>query len=113
MVSLLIGVIGFVASYVGFLMVRSSTLSLFGFSAYLIGASVTLLGVVAISVAMLTRNAFPKWAPILWMVSLLIGVIGLFPKAMGWGVTLAGVTFGVGFTVAGISLLFDDGARLA
>jgi hypothetical protein len=56
----LAGLVGFVLSFLGILMVRSSALSLFGFSAYLVGALVTLLGVVAIGVAMLARNAFTK-----------------------------------------------------
>jgi hypothetical protein len=109
----LAGLVGFVVSFTGILMVRSSALSLFGFSTYLVGASVTLLGVVAIGAAMLIRNAFPKLAPILWIASLLIGVVGVLPVAMSWGVTLAGVTFGVGFIAAGISLLLEKTASLA
>jgi hypothetical protein len=98
------GLAGFVLSFLGILMVRSLALNLFGFSAYLVGASVTLFGAVAIGMAMLWNNAFPKWAPILWMLSLIFGVIGLFPFAITWGVTAAGVTFGAGFIAAGISL---------
>jgi hypothetical protein len=109
----LAGLVGFVVSFTGTFMVRSSGLSLFGFSAYLVGASVTLLGVVAIGTAMLIHNAFPKLAPILWIASLIIGVAGLLPVAMRWGVTLAGVIFGIGFIVAGISLLLDKTASLA
>lgn len=93
------GLLGFVASIMGILMVRS-----FGQGAYLVGASVTSLGVVAISVAMLARAAFPKSAPILWIASLIVGVIGLLPLGINWGVTLAGVIFGLGFIAAGISL---------
>jgi hypothetical protein len=106
------GLLGFVLSFLGILMVRSSALTVFGFSAYLVGASVTLFGVVAIGVAMLIHNAFPRWAPILWIISLVIGVIGLLPAAMGWGVTLAGVIFGIGFVAAGISLLLRKPATL-
>ena len=80
-------------------MVRS-----FGPSAYLVGASVTLLGVVAISVAMLATATFPRPAPLLWIASLIIGLIGLLPVGMSWSVTLAGVLFGLGFIAAGISL---------
>ena len=101
------GLVGFVASFIGIFMVLSSALSLFGFSAYLVGASVTLLGVVSLGVAMLIHDAFPKWAPILWIASLLIGMIGLLPVSR-WGVTLAGVIFGLGFIAAGISLGFGD-----
>jgi hypothetical protein len=91
----------------GILLVRSSALSLFGISAYLIGASVTLLGVVVIAVAMLLHSAFPRWGPMLWLASLVLGLFGLRPAWAGWGVTLAGITFGLGFLAAGVSLLSE------
>lgn len=104
------GLIGFVASVTGILMVRGSVLSLFGLSAYLIGATVTLVGVVAIGTSMLIHAAFPKLAPILWIASLIIGLIGLLFPAMSWGVLLAGVTFATGFIVAGINLFSGTSA---
>jgi hypothetical protein len=95
----LAGLLGFAASITGILMVRS-----FGQAAYLVGATVTLLGIVVISVAILARDAFPKSAPILWIASLIAGVIGLLPFGINWGVTVAGVIFGLGVIAAGISL---------
>ena len=95
----LAGLLGFAASITGILMVRT-----FGPGAYLLGASVTLLGVVVLGVAMLARAAFPKSGPVLWILSLIFGLIGLFPFAINWGVTLAGVIFGLGFIAAGIDL---------
>ena len=79
-------------------MVRS-----FGQGAYLVGASVTLLGVVLMSLAMLVRAAFPKLAPMLWIASLIVGVTAL-PFRLNWGFTLAGIIFGLGFVAAGIYL---------
>lgn len=98
------GLIGFVASVTGILMVRGSVLSLFGLSAYLIGGAITLIGVVAIAVSMLVHAAFPKLAPLLWITSLIIGLVGLLFPAISWAVLLAGVTFATGFIAAGISL---------
>jgi hypothetical protein len=101
------GLFGFFLAITRILMVRSSALSVFGLSAYLVGAAVTLLGVDLISVIMLMRGAFPKIVPVLWIASLLFGVIGLFGAASYWAVPLAGVTLGVGFVVAG-AILFSD-----
>lgn len=98
------GLLGYVAAITGLLIVRS-----FGPSAYLVGASVTLLGVVAIGVAILVKDAFPKLAPILWIASLIVGLIGFLPVGMNWSVTLAGVLFGLGFIAAGISLRAAQG----
>jgi hypothetical protein len=101
------GLFGFFLAISGILMVRSASLSVFGLSAYLVGATVTLLGVDLISIIMLIRNAFPKIVPTLWIASLIFGVIGLSPKTMNWAVPLAGVTFGLGFIAAGVILYSD------
>jgi hypothetical protein len=106
----LVGLLGFIASIIGILMVRSSAPGLFGFSSYLTGATVTLLGVVTLSIALLMHAALPKLAPILWIASLIIGAMGLLPVAKSWGVTLAGVAFGMGFVAAGIGVLSDKTA---
>ena len=109
----LAGFTGFVVFWIGIFMVRSSTLSLFGYSAYLIGATVTLLGAVALGAELLLREVFPRWAPVLWIAALFLGMFGLRPAWAGWSVTLAGVVFGLGFIAAGASLLMEAGYSLA
>jgi hypothetical protein len=101
------GLFGFVLAITGILMVRSAALSVFGLNAYLVGAAVTLLGVDLISVIMLIRGVFSKLVPVLWIASLVFGVLGLFGAAASWAVPLAGVAFGVGFIAAGVILYSD------
>jgi hypothetical protein len=101
----MVGFLGFVASIAGLAIVRSSGLNLLGPNCYLIGATVTLVGVVAMGAVMLVRKAFPKLAPALWIASVVVGLIGLMSAKLGWAVALAGVIFGVGFVVAGINVL--------
>ena len=98
------GLFGFVLAITGILMVRSAALSIFGLSAYLVGAAVTLLGVDLISIIMLIRGVFSKLVPALWIASLAFGVLGLLGAAASWAIPLAGVTFGAGFIAAGIHL---------
>jgi hypothetical protein len=100
-----VGLFGFVAAVVGLLIVRTSRLNGLGSIAYLIGAAVTLFGVVAMATVMLARKAFPKLGPALWIASLIVGLIGLTSTKLSWAVALAGVLFGIGFVVAGINLL--------
>jgi hypothetical protein len=101
------GLFGFILAITGILMVRSAALSIFGLSAYLVGAAVTLLGVDLISIVMLIRGVFSKLVPALWIASLAFGVLGLFGAAASWAIPLAGITFGVGFIIAGIYLFSD------
>ena len=100
-----VGLLGFVAALAGLLVVRAAVLNGFGPNAYLIGATVTLVGVVAMSAALLARTSFPKLAPFLWMASFAVGLVGLLSAKLAWAIALAGILFGVGFIVAGIHLL--------
>lgn len=95
----LTGLLGFATSITGILMVRT-----LGPGSYVLGASVTLLGVVVLGVTMLAKAAVPRMAPVLWIVSLIVGLIGLLPFRINWGVTAAGVVFGLGFIAAGVEL---------
>jgi hypothetical protein len=106
----LVGFLGFAASIVGLLIVRSSGLTGLGSNSYLIGAAATLIGVVAMGAVMLVRKAFPKLGPALWIASLIVGLIGLLSAKPSGAVALAGVIFGVGFIVAGINLLQPNSA---
>jgi drug/metabolite transporter (DMT)-like permease len=100
----LIGLLGFAASNAGLLIVRISAFNHLGSNAYLTGATVTLIGVVAMGTVMLIRKAFPKLGPVLWIASFVVGLIGLLSPGLSWAVALAGVIFGAGFIVAGINL---------
>ena len=102
------GFAGFIVFWIGIFMVRSSTLALFGYSAYQIGATVTLLGAVALGFEMLLRKIFPRLGPVLWTAALFLGMLSLHPAWAGWSVTLAGVAFGLGFIAAGTSLLKEE-----
>ena len=107
-----VGFLGFAAAVAGLLIVRSSSFNGLGPQSYLIGATVTLVGVVVLGMGMLVRVAFPKLAPALWIASAVVGLIGLLSAKLSWAVTLAGVIFGIGFVAAGISLFKEPSANL-
>jgi drug/metabolite transporter (DMT)-like permease len=100
-----VGFLGFAASIAGLLIVRTSGLNGLGSDSYLIGATVTLIGVVGMGAVMLVRKAFPRLGPALWIASFVVGLIGLLSAKLTWAVPLAGVIFGVAFIVAGINVL--------
>lgn len=98
------GVIGFAVTVLGFLIIRSSTLSFFGAGGYMFGATVTVLGLSAMSVTMLIRKSGSRCAAWLWLLSLALGIAGAVTGGPFAG-HAAGVVFGAGFVVAGIGLL--------
>jgi drug/metabolite transporter (DMT)-like permease len=106
------GLLGFAASIAGLFIVRTSGLNGLGSNSYLIGATVTLIGVVAMGTVMLVRKAFPKLGPALWIASFVVGLIGLLSPKLSWAVALAGVIFGIGFIAAGINLFREESQEL-
>lgn len=100
-----VGFLGFAASIAGLLIVRTSGLYGLGSNSYLIGATVTLIGVVAMGTVMLVRKAFPILGPALWIASFFVGLLGLLSAKLTWAVPLAGMIFGVAFIVAGMNVL--------
>ncbi len=103
----LVALSGFAIAVTGILMIRSGWL--FGVGGYRLSATVLLVGLTMLSIAMLCRAGTPKWAPNLWLISLASGIAGA-AGAGAWAIALAGVTFGAGFVVAGINLLRERGA---
>jgi hypothetical protein len=98
------GLIGFAVAILGFLVIRSSTLSFFGMGGYKFGATVVLVGLTMMSVCMLLSKSGSRWPALLWLLSLACGVAGSV-SGMGVAQIAAGIAFGAGFIVAGIELL--------
>lgn len=53
---------------------------------------------------MLIHKAFSKPAPVLWLTSLGMGLLGLLLPRADWGTALVGMVFGLGFIAARFSL---------
>ena len=104
------GHLGFAAAVGGLFVVRASSLAGFGQNGYVVGAAVTLVGVVAMGAAMMARTSFPRLGPALWIASFAVGLLGLISAKISWAVALAGVIFGAGFVAAGVALLRMDSA---
>jgi hypothetical protein len=98
------GMIGFTVTVLGFLIIRSSTLSFFGLDGYMFGATVVALGMAVMSTAILIRKAGSRCAAALWLLSLALGIVGAV-SGMPFAGHAAGVVFGAGFVVAGVGLL--------
>jgi hypothetical protein len=89
------GVLGFAAAATGILVIRSA--SMFGPQGYAIGSAVFVVGLIVMNAPTLIRRDGPYVAPLLWVVSL---PLGLSPwKQAGF------IAFALGFVWAGIGLL--------
>lgn len=96
------GAAGLVIFACGIVMIRASA---FGVVGYQLGATVALLGFASYSVETLIRRSAAPWAPLLWLLSLALGIAGVAGLAPQSLILAAGVVFGAGFVAAGIEAI--------
>ena len=83
-------------------MVRASA---FGVGGYQLGATVALLGFAAYSIETLVRRNAAPWAPLLWLLALVVGIAGALGYESETATFWAGIAFGAGFVAAGVEML--------
>ena len=97
------GLLGFVVTFLGFLIVRSSESTFFGMG-YVFGAAVTLMGLTVMSIPMLLRKIGSRCAAWLWLLALALGIASAVSGA-AFAARAAGVVFGAAFIFAGMELI--------
>ena len=102
-----IGVIGLAGALVflfGILLVRSAGVTVLGIGGYQAGATIALLGISVLALAMLLQHT-QITASSLWLAALLSGLMSRAGFGAAYLVALSGVLFGLGFAAAGVGLL--------
>lgn len=78
----------------------------FGFSTYEQGATTLAIAMVGFSIAWLQRGERPIWAALCWFGSVVaVGLFAMLPGLAQYGLTAAGILFGLGFALAGWDLV--------
>ena len=70
-------------------------------------------GVVLLSIGTWRAAQLSRWVPILWVVSTGAGIGGFLLGGLDWTFLIAGVTFGLGFLLAGINIWSDPALKQA
>jgi hypothetical protein len=97
------GLIGFAIFLFGILLVRSNDVSFFGVHGYQTGAAIALIGIVALG-AVAWRRTLARTEPLLWAAALAAGTAGALGIFSAPLVMAAGLLFGLGCIVAGLSM---------
>jgi hypothetical protein len=102
-----LGLASFAVAIAGFVFIGGPDADPFGFSTYEQGAAVIAIAMVGLSIAWLRAGEHPVWPPLCWFGSVIsVGVLNLLPSPLpGFGFALAGALFGLGFVLAGFTLL--------
>jgi hypothetical protein len=99
-----IGLVGFVLALAGTASIVGPDGTLGGVDMYVAGATTLSIGLAVLSVGAWRGVALPRAVCVLWIGSTLIGVGGYFIQGPGVLFTLAGLAFGAGFLLAGLSM---------
>jgi hypothetical protein len=96
------GLWGFLLAVIGIAIIRTGTIA--GVYLYPIGALCFTAGLSSFAVGAWITRMLPRWVPIFWILSTIIGFIGYFVPGLKVLFTLSGIIFGIGFAGAGINL---------
>jgi hypothetical protein len=93
------GFFGFLLAIIGIAVIRSGTIS--GVKMYGIGALIFAAGLSLLAIGSWIAHKLPRWIPVVWVLSALIGFVGYFIPSFSLLFVVSGVLFGVAFTGAG------------
>lgn len=103
----LLGLTSFIVATAALSFIGGPDADPFGFSTYEQGAATLLIALIGMSIAWLRAGERPLGPPLAWIGSAAaVGVLALLPEPMpDYGFMAAGVLFGLGFVLAGFSLM--------
>jgi hypothetical protein len=93
------GFSGFLLAIIGIAVIRTRGIE--GINMYAIGALIFAAGLSLLAIGFWIAHQLPRWVPVLWILSIIIGLIGYFIPGFNLLFAISGVLFGVGFAGAG------------
>ncbi|HVU87703.1 MAG TPA: hypothetical protein VHD36_10305, partial [Pirellulales bacterium] len=96
-----VGFIGFVLALVGTAMITGPDGTLGGVSEYVAGALMISVGLVFLAIGTWRAAKLPRYVPVLWVISTVVGVAGFLLGGQPFLLMLAGLAFGAAFIGAG------------
>lgn len=100
----LLGLIGCALMLLALLVLIGRDIGLVPAGAYTLGAPLFSLGLDLFAIQVLLKSGFPRWIPVAWILSTIVGAIGFFGPGLHFLFAVSGLFFGVAFAAAGIHL---------
>lgn len=98
------GFFGFLLAIVGTGIIIGPDGSIGGVNMYPVGSLILAAGLILLAVGSWIANKFPRWIPVFWVLSTIVGFIGYFSPGLNLLFVISGVIFGIGFAGAGIEI---------
>jgi len=100
----ILGFLGFVLSVAGTESIGGPDGKIGGLDVYRAGSMVIGVGLVLLAAGSWRAAKLPRYVPVLWIVSTLVGMTTFVAEGSGVPFLIAGITLGLGFTGAGLRL---------
>jgi hypothetical protein len=95
------GFYGFLLAIIGTGIIIGPDGSISGVNMYPVGSSIFAAGLILLAVGSWIVNKLPRWIPVFWVLSTILGFIGYFSPSLNLLFVISGVIFGIGFAGAG------------
>jgi hypothetical protein len=105
------GFLGFLLAIVGTGIIMGPDGSIGGVNMYPVGSLILAAGLTLLAIGSWIANKFPRWVPVFWILSTIVGFIGYFSPGLHLLSIGSGVIFGIGFARAGIEVWSASGKR--
>ena len=106
----ILGLIGCVIMLLALLVLIGRDLQLVPAGAYAVGAALFSLGLDLFAIHLLLHRTGPRWIPVVWILSTIVGAIGFFSPGLHFLFAASGLFFGVAFVAVGFRL-WREGSR--
>jgi hypothetical protein len=95
---------GFLLATIGTGIIIGPDGSISGVNMYPVGSLIFAAGLTLLAVGSWIANKLPRWVPVFWVLSTILGFIGYFSPGLNLLFVISGVIFGIGFAGAGIKV---------
>jgi hypothetical protein len=106
-----LGFLGFLLAVIGTAIITGPDGKIGSVDMYVTGSLSLGLGLVFLAIGSWTARTMPRWVAILWLVSIVVGILGAAAGLQSLSV-ISGVAFGVAFMGAGVRVWSEVGSRL-
>jgi hypothetical protein len=107
------GFFGFLLAIVGTGIIMGPDGSIGGINMYPVGSLILAAGLTLLAIGSWIANKFPRWVPVLWVLSTIVGFIGYFVPGLNLLFVISGIMFGIGFAGAGFAIRSHTAPALA
>ncbi len=101
------GFFGFLLAIVGTGIIIGPDGSIGRVNMYPVGSLILVAGLILLAVGSWIANKFPRWIPVFWVVSTIVGFVGYFIPSLNLFFVISGIIFGISFAGAGFEVWTD------